>query len=145
MDTIQNPLISISFQWAALEAIVHSIKTHKSQKLELPRYSFFRWRAYYSFTSKLGALTPNFTPPDSVLAARTTTRLGDGALTLRRRELRSNRFGGENGENLRDEIANALREGSKHEAMYVTAVEVAIVVSDVSSILPEPRKHASVF
>lgn len=93
----------------------------------------------------MGALTPNFTPPDSVLAARTTTRLGDGALTLRLRELWSNRFGSENEENRRDELANALREGTKHEAMYVTAVEVAIVVSDVSSILPEPRKHASVF
>lgn len=97
---------------------------------------------YYSFTSKLGALTPRFTPPDSVLAARTTTRLGDGALTLRRRKLRSNLFDGDIEENLREEIANALREGTRYVAPYdtaVTAVEAVIVVSLFLQFFPEPQ------
>lgn len=88
----------------------------------------------------MGALAPNFTPADSVLAALTTARLGGGALTLRRRLLRFNLFDGENEESLREVIANAVREGGRYEAPYVTvvtAVEAAIVVADVSSILPE--------
>lgn len=36
-----------------------------------------------SGSSKSGALAPNSTPPDSILAARTTTRLGVCALALR--------------------------------------------------------------
>jgi|APAra0007618328_1042625.scaffolds.fasta_scaffold06708_1 hypothetical protein len=107
---------------------------------------FFQRRAYHSFTSKLGALAPSFTPADSVLAARTTRRLGDGALTLRRRLLKSN-LDGENEENLREETANAVREGSIDEApcvTVVTTVEAAIVVSGDFFNSTGAIKHASV-